>query len=65
MTRAGICGFGLAGRYFHAPLLTAVGIDIQGVVSRQRDHVHSVLPRTHVYERDIDLLANPEIDLVV
>jgi scyllo-inositol 2-dehydrogenase (NADP+) len=65
MTRAGICGFGLAGRYFHAPLLTAAGIDIQGVVSRQRDHVRAALPGAQVYERDADLLANPDIDLVV
>ena len=65
MTRAGICGFGLAGHYFHAPLLDAAGIDIQGVVSRQRDHVNATLPRARVYERDAELLANTDIDLVV
>jgi scyllo-inositol 2-dehydrogenase (NADP+) len=65
MTRAGIFGFGLAGRYFHAPLLAAAGIDIRGVVSRQLDYVHTVVPQARVHERDADLLARPDIDLVV
>ena len=65
MTRAGIFGFGLAGQYFHAPLLAAAGIDVSAVVSRQRDHVHSVLPQARVYESDSELLENSDIDLVV
>jgi scyllo-inositol 2-dehydrogenase (NADP+) len=65
MTQAGIVGFGLAGQYFHAPLLAAADIQICGVVSRQRDRVQSTLPQARVYERDCDLLANSDIDLVV
>lgn len=65
MTTAGILGFGLAGRFFHAPLLQAAGIAIGGVVSRQHEVVASVVPDARVYADEGELLANPDIDLVV
>ncbi|MBS0387235.1 MAG: Gfo/Idh/MocA family oxidoreductase [Proteobacteria bacterium] len=62
---AGLVGFGLAGRVFHAPLLEASGIGIVGVVSRQREAVRAALPATRVFP-DLDaLLAEPRLDLVV
>jgi len=65
MTTVGLIGFGLAGRYFHAPLLQAAGFEIRAVVSRQRDAVGSLLPQALVLESDAELLARDDIDLVV
>jgi scyllo-inositol 2-dehydrogenase (NADP+) len=65
MTTAGLIGFGLAGRYFHAPLLQAAGFEIRAVVSQQREAIAAALPRALVLERDIDLIARDDIDLIV
>jgi scyllo-inositol 2-dehydrogenase (NADP+) len=65
MTAAGILGFGLAGRFFHAPLLAAAGIPIRAVVSRQHDVVSSVVPDARVLAADGELFASDDIELVV
>lgn len=64
MTRAAILGFGLAGRYFHVPLLQAAGIEVCAVASRQRDVVSEVLPNASVVAAD-EVFAREDIDLVV
>ena len=63
--RAGIVGFGLAGRYFHAPLLQAAGFAIQGVVSSRVDEVRAVLPHSTVVPTVEELLQRNDVDLVV
>jgi len=65
MTIAGIIGFGLAGRYFHTPLLQAANIEVRAVVSRQHEGARAVLPDAQVLEDDAALLARPDIDLIV
>jgi len=65
MTTAGLLGFGLAGRFFHAPLLQAAGIPIGAVVSRQHEAATSVLPDARVFATEGELLAAADIDLVV
>ena len=35
--RVGITGYGLAGRYFHAPLLKGAGYEIAGVLTRNEE----------------------------
>jgi scyllo-inositol 2-dehydrogenase (NADP+) len=62
--RAGIIGFGLAGRYFHAPLLRHAGFDVTDVVSSRADVVHAYLPNAKVAANDGELFARP-LDLVV
>ena len=63
--RAGLIGFGLAGRYFHAPLLVAAGIELK-VVSTSRDReVLSIYPDAAVVANADDLIARKDIDLVV
>ena len=49
--RVGIAGYGLAGRYFHAPLLKGVGFDVVGVLTcllytspSPRDRTRSRMP---------------------
>ncbi|HEU4654815.1 MAG TPA: Gfo/Idh/MocA family oxidoreductase [Steroidobacteraceae bacterium] len=61
---AGIIGFGLAGRYFHAPLLRQAGFDISHVVSSKPDAVHELLPQADVLASADELFARP-VDLVV
>lgn len=65
MVRVGILGFGVAGRYFHAPLLQAAHIEIVAVVSRQSDAVLSVLPNVDVVSTQEELFARSDINLVV
>jgi scyllo-inositol 2-dehydrogenase (NADP+) len=65
MISAGIIGFGLAGRFFHAPLLQAAGIPIRAVVSRQRESVEQTIPGTIVLDTDAQLFARDDIDVVV
>lgn len=64
MTRAAVLGFGLAGRYFHVPLLQAAGIEICAVATSRRDDVYSVIPTAAVLDVD-DVCARDDIDLVV
>ncbi len=62
---AGIIGFGLAGRHFHTPLLSAAGIAIRAVVSSQHDVVGGVLPDARICGSTGELLDRNDIDLVV
>ncbi len=61
---AGIVGFGLAGRYFHAPLLRQAGFDISDVVSSKPDAVHGLLSQANVLSSADELFARP-VDVVV
>ena len=61
----GLVGFGLAGRVFHAPLILASGMEVVGVVSRQRDAVAAVLPAARVFADLGAMLSLPRLDLVV
>jgi scyllo-inositol 2-dehydrogenase (NADP+) len=63
--KAGLIGFGLAGRYFHAPFLRLAGFEVAAVVSRRRDEIREVLPKADVLATDAELLARKDIDLVV
>jgi scyllo-inositol 2-dehydrogenase (NADP+) len=63
--RAGVIGFGLAGRYFHTPLLLAAGFEIRCVASSRRDEVQTVLPHADVVASAPELIARDDIDLVV
>lgn len=61
---AGLIGFGLAGRYLHAPLLQAAGIDIAAVVTSRADELREVLPDARIVE-SAQSLCGQAIDLVV
>jgi scyllo-inositol 2-dehydrogenase (NADP+) len=65
MLQAGLIGFGLAGRYFHAPLIQAAGIRIAAVVSGRAEIVRDVLPDATVLATSEALLDHAGIDLVV
>ena len=63
--KAGIVGYGLAGRVFHAPLLPAAGIDLYAVASSRPDAVNADHPEAIVYATPEELFADPEVDLVI
>jgi len=65
--RVGIAGYGLAGRYFHAPLLKGCGFDVAAVQTRNPEriaHALSDFPNTTVVATVEELVAQ-QLDLVV
>jgi predicted dehydrogenase len=65
--RVGIAGYGLAGRYFHAPLLKGCGFEVAVVLTSndlRKSHALEDFPRTTVVQSMEQLLAQ-NLDLVV
>ena len=65
--RVAISGYGLAGRYFHAPVLKAAGFEIAGVLTRnaeRRAHALADFPETTVIS-SIQELLGLDLDLLV
>jgi scyllo-inositol 2-dehydrogenase (NADP+) len=62
--RTGMVGFGLAGRYFHAPLLRQAGFDVCAVVSSRPDEVRTYIPQAQVLGSVEELLECP-VELIV
>ena len=65
--RVGIAGYGLAGRYFHAPLLKGCGFDVAAVQTgnpERSTHALSDFPSTTVVATIEELVAQ-RLDLVV
>jgi predicted dehydrogenase len=61
-----LVGYGMAGRTFHAPLITSTpGLELRWVVSQQGDTVRAALPSTRVTSTFTDVLADDETTLVV
>ena len=63
--RAGLIGYGLAGRVFHAPLLQAAGMEVTLVSSSRREEVARHLPKAKVVADPIAVATNQNVDLVV
>jgi predicted dehydrogenase len=65
--RVGIAGYGLAGRYFHAPLLKGCGFDVAAILTSnevRESHALADFPDTAVVTTMQQLLGQ-ELDLVV
>ena len=65
--RVGIAGYGLAGRYFHAPLLKGCGYDVVAIQTSNAERAQHALtdfPHVHVVSSIEELVAH-ELDLVV
>ncbi len=64
--QAGIIGYGLSGSVFHAPILCSVpDYNVHTIVSSDPSKVHKDLPDTSVVDSVDELLAIPEIDVVI
>ncbi|MDR3741287.1 MAG: Gfo/Idh/MocA family oxidoreductase [Terracidiphilus sp.] len=66
MIRVGLVGFGLAGRVFHAPVISSVpGLELAAVVERSSDRAAGIYPGITVFRSVAELLADASIKLVV
>lgn len=66
MIRAGVVGFGLGGKVFHAPLLSSVdGIELAAVVERSSNKAQERYPNITTYRSLDAMLADPSLDLIV
>ncbi len=66
MVRVGLVAFGMAGRVFHAPLISSVdGLELTAVVERNTDNAAARYPGIRTYRALDALLGDAAIDLVV
>src|SRR5579863_9396073 len=66
MIRVGLVGFGMAGRVFHAPLISSVeGLELAAVVERNSDSAAQRYPGITTCRSLEELLADSSIKLVV
>jgi scyllo-inositol 2-dehydrogenase (NADP+) len=66
MIDVGLVGFGLAGRSFHAPVIRAVpGLRLATILERSGNQAAAEYPDARIVRTLDELLANPEIRLVV
>lgn len=64
--RTGIIGYGLSGRVFHAPFIQSLPeFELSAVCSRQPDAVRERYPATSVVADAGQLIASPELDLII
>jgi scyllo-inositol 2-dehydrogenase (NADP+) len=66
MIRVGLVGFGMAGRVFHAPLISSVeGFELAAVVERTTNNAAERYPGITTYRSVEELLADASIKLIV
>ncbi len=66
MIDVGLIGFGLAGRSFHAPVIRAVpGLRLSAILERSGNEAAALYPDVSIVRTLDELLAHPEIRLVV
>ncbi len=66
MVRVGLVGFGMAGRVFHAPLISSVeGLELAAVVERSFDRAAERYPGIRTFRSLDEMLADSSIKLVV
>ena len=66
MIRVGLIGFGLAGRVFHAPLISSVeGLELAAVVERHTDHAAERYPGITTYRSLEAMLEDASLGLFV
>lgn len=64
--RAGVVGFGLGGKIFHAPFLHAIdGLELTAILQRHGDDAARAYPGVAIARTMEELLAQPELELVV
>lgn len=64
--RAGVIGFGLGGKIFHAPFLRAIdGLELAAILQRHGDDAAQSYPDVPIVRTVEELLAQPELSLVV
>jgi predicted dehydrogenase len=66
MIRAGVVGFGLGGRVFHAPLVSSVaGLELAGIVERSTNQAAERYPGVPIYRSLDAMLEDATLSLIV
>ncbi|WP_263358219.1 Gfo/Idh/MocA family oxidoreductase [Acidicapsa ligni] len=66
MIRVGLVGFGMAGKVFHAPMITAVdGLELAAVVERHTRNAELMYPDITTYTSLEAMLADTTLELIV
>jgi len=65
MLRAGLLGYGFAGRCFHAPFLGPTGFDLVAVSTSREAEVAARWPVVTVHSRAEEVIAREDIDVIV
>lgn len=64
--RVGLIGYGVAGEFFHAPLVTATdGLVLSDIASSQRDRIHQRWPRATIYGSPTAFFDRADVDVAV
>lgn len=64
--RVAVVGFGLAGRVFHCPFVSAVpGLELAAIVQRTGDEAAEAYPGVRIWRCPKKAFADPDIDLIV
>lgn len=63
--KVGFSGFGAAGRYLHAPLVKAAGMEVAAIATSRKSEVEETFPEARVVADFDGLLEVPGLDLVV
>ena len=64
--RTAVVGYGLAGRVFHCPFVSAIpGLELAAVVQRRGDEAAHAYPGVHIARSAEEVLNDPAIDLIV
>src|SRR5271166_4884796 len=66
MIRVGLVGYGMAGRVFHSPVISAVdGLQLAAVVERHSRNAEAAYPGITTYSSLDEMLKDESIQLVV
>lgn len=66
MLNVALCSYGMSGKVFHAPLITAEsGLKLHTILQRSEPTALSDYPQVNIVKTFEDILANPDIHLVV
>ena len=64
--RTAVLGYGLAGKVFHCPFVTAVpGLQLSAIVARSGDAAAQAYPDARILRSVDDAFADPNLDLIV
>ncbi len=64
--RVGVVGYGLAGRVFHCPFVSAVpGLSLEAIVQRSGESAAEVYPQARILRSAEEAIGDPAIDLIV
>lgn len=64
--RTGLLSFGMSGKVFHAPFLTAhSGFELTAVVERSKQEAHKIYPHINSYASVDAILLDKSIDLII